>query len=219
MSEPKSNTEIIQNPPASVAVEEYVQRVNDLLDFSRSRQILNNEDATGAVDDLSIIAITTKDLEDRRKEYTGPLRARTDEINAVFKTVSDPLAQADKITRAKLQTYRDEQRRRHDDEEKLNRDKLALAQREMELKGELSPDTNVQPVPVTPAPPKKMEAHMGSAGTRKDWTYEILDFKALPDEYKLADDKKLMAAARAKIAVPGVKAWQVESTRITPKRK
>jgi len=213
-----SNTEIIQSPPASLAIEEFVQRVQELLDYSQKRQILNDEDAKGAVDDLSMIAQTTKALDDRRKEYTAPLREREKDINATFKTVSDPLAQADKITRAKLQAYRDEQRRRHDEEEKLNRDKLELAKREMDLHGELAVDTNVAPVPVTPAPAKKMEAHMGSAGTRLEWTYEITDFKLLPDEYKLPDDKKIMAAARAKIAVPGVRAWQVEKVTITTKK-
>jgi len=216
--EPKSNTEIIQSPPASLAIEEFVQRVRELLDFSQKRVIANDEDAKGAVDDLSMIASTSNALEARRKEYVGPLNARVDEINATFKTVSGPLKDADKLTRAKLQAYRDDQRRRHDEEEKLNRDKLELAKREMDLHGELSPDTNVQPVPVTPAPAKRMEAHMGSAGTRLDWTYEITDFKLLPDEYKLPDDKKIMAAARAKIAVPGVRAFQVESVRITTKK-
>lgn len=212
-----SNTEIIQSPPASIAVTEFVQRVQDLLDYSQKRVIANDEDARGAVDDLSIIAVTTKALDERRKEYTGPLNERVKDINLTFKTVSDPLALADKITRDKLDAYRKEQRRRHDEEEAINQAKADLARREMIAKGEITVDTT--PVPVTPAPPKRMEAHMGSAGTRLDWTYEITDFKLLPDEYKLKDDKKLMAAARAKIAVPGVRTWQVESTRITTKRK
>lgn len=139
MSEPKSNTDIIQSPPASFVVAEFKQRVQELLDYSQKRVIANDEDAVGAVDDLSIIAVTTKALDERRKEYTGPLNERVKDINLTFKTVSDPLALADEITRQKLQTYRDEQKRKHYEEEKLNRDKLELARREMEAKGELAP--------------------------------------------------------------------------------
>lgn len=43
---------------------------------------------------------------------------------------------------------------------------------------------------------------------RNTWDYEIEDFDAVPDEYKVVDDKKVMAVIRAhkgKINIPGIK--------------
>lgn len=43
---------------------------------------------------------------------------------------------------------------------------------------------------------------------RNTWDYEIVDFKKLPDEYKLADDKKIRAVIRAHkgvVNIPGIK--------------
>ncbi|MBU1308799.1 MAG: hypothetical protein KKE30_04605 [Gammaproteobacteria bacterium] len=48
--------------------------------------------------------------------------------------------------------------------------------------------------------------------TRRIWRAEVVDFKALPDEYKLPDMKTLNAIARAKrgaLSIPGVK-WVCE---------
>lgn len=82
----------------------------------------------------------------------------------------------------------------------------AQRKEEEELKKSIEKD----PTNVAVAPPVQEEKVQG-AGTRKTWTYEVEDFEALPDDYKLEDSKALNAIAKAmktKAKVPGVKFYQ-----------
>ena len=70
------------------------------------------------------------------------------------------------------------------------------------------------PVPAAPLPPPPPVKFSGVA-ERKKWYAEVVDFAALPDEYKLPNMAMLNAVAVSKkemAAVPGVKfTWRIES--------
>jgi hypothetical protein len=155
-----------------------------------------------------------KNIEERRKEYVGPLNDKVKVINNLFKTITEPLDEADKITRKKVLDYRAEQERKRLEAEAINQAKLDIAKREMELNGEISPDTDTKPVEVPQAPAKIVRGALGSAGTAKVWKWQVEEFAKIPEQFKTTDDKKILKAVQGGQAIPGIKAWQEETLRV-----
>ncbi len=186
----------------------------EMLRFAEFRVIASTEDVKLATEDLALIAGVKKAVEDKRMEFTTPLNGYLKEINATFKQVSEPLDQANKITRDKVLAYRAEQERKRQEAEAINTEKMELARREAALnEGEITVDLTTVIVP--DAQPAHVFTGTGSMGTAKVWKFEVVDFGLLPNEYKLADLIKIGKVVRAGVAVPGVRSWQEESLRIT----
>jgi len=186
----------------------------EMLRFAELRVVANNEDIKLATEDLALIADARKAVEDLRKEYTIPLNDYLKAVNNTFKLLSDPLTQADKITRNKVLAYRNEQERKRQEAEAINREKMELARREAALhEGQITID--LSPVPVPEATPSNVRTETGDMGTAKVWRFEIIDFTLLPAEYKLPDLVKIGKVIRAGVAIPGVNSWQENTLRIT----
>ena len=208
------STQIVQVPEANVTIESFQEQVDKLLVYSQARVVICDDDAKGATDDLSMMVSLKKNIEERRKEYVGPLNDKVKVINNLFKTITEPLEQADQITRKQVLDYRAEQERQRREAEAINQAKQDIAKREMELNGEISPDTNTTPVEVPQAPAKVVRGALGSAGTAKVWKWQVEDFAKIPDQFKTTDDKKILKAVQGGQAIPGIKAWQEESLRV-----
>lgn len=81
---------------------------------------------------------------------------------------------------------------------------------------EVRPEVPALPVPMPAAPlPPPPPVKFNGVAERKKWYAEVVDFAALPDEYKLPNTTLLNAVAVSKkemAAVPGVKfTWRIES--------
>jgi hypothetical protein len=206
------DTSIIQVPEANVTIESFQEQVKSLLSYSESRVVVCDDDAKGATDDLSVMSSLKKNIDERRQEYVSPLNDKVKVINNLFKTITEPLEQADQITRKQVLDYRAEQERQRREAEAINQAKQDIAKREMELKGEITVDT--KPVEVPQAPAKIVRGALGSAGTAKVWKWQVEDFAKIPDQFKTTDDKKILKAVQGGQAIPGIKAWQEESLRV-----
>lgn len=206
------DTSIIQVPEANVTIESFQEQVDKLLVYSQARVVVCDDDAKGATDDLSVMSSLKKNIEERRKEYVSPLNDKVKVINNLFKTITEPLDEADKITRKKVLDYRAEQERQRREAEAINQAKQDLARREMELKGEITVDT--KPVEVPQAPAKVVRGALGSAGTAKVWKWQVEDFAKIPDQFKTTDDKKILKAVQGGQSIQGIKAWQEETLRV-----
>jgi hypothetical protein len=207
------DTQIVQIPEANVTIESFQEQVATLLKYSEDRIVACDDEAKKATDDIKMMATLSKTIDERRKEYVGPLNDKVKSINNLFKTITEPLDQADQITRKKVMDYRAEQESKQAEAKKINQDKIDLARREMALNGEISPDTNTTPVEV-PQVAKFTRGSIGTAGTAKEWKWEVEDFTKIPDQFKTTDDKKILKAIQAKQSIPGIKAWQEEKLRV-----
>ncbi len=176
-----------------------------LLKYAEARVINADSDAKAATEDLSLISNLKKAIAKKRNEWLTPIKEKLDAVDGVFKSLSTPLDQADKITRNKITAYRQEQERKAREAEEINRLRMEAARKEMELKGELTESVNL--VEVVPVPRKTIRTEVGSAGMRDNWKLiEITDFTLLPDEYKIADVIKLGKVIRAGLHnIPGCK--------------
>ncbi len=197
--------------PAVFALSEQIQ---GLLHFAEARTITCAEDMIKATEDMGLIKSLGKALEEKRKEYTGPIDQHLKEVREKFKVFTEPLARADRITQEKMLTYRHECQRKAAEAAEINRMREEAARREAAL-------NNAPPVPVekveAPAPaPAHVYTEVANAGITKTRKYRITDFAALPDEYKMENSVLLNKVTRAGIpAIPGVTFYFEEGIRIT----
>jgi hypothetical protein len=208
-------TSIVQSPAPALVLTSMREQALSLLQFSRDRTVKSLEDTKVATEDLSIIANSKKVLEAKRKEYVTPLNDQVKLINDTFKLVSEPLNEADKITRDKVLAFRAEQERLRREAEEINQAKLDLAQREAALnQGAFTVDTT--PVEVAPEQPKHINTDFGTAGTMTVRKWELEDLSKVPIDYLMIDAAKVGKVVRAGIpSIPGIRIFEDQSLRVT----
>jgi len=108
----------------------------------------------------------------------------------------EPVIEADKITRAKWQEFTNEQALIKAKQEEINNLRIEATRKEAELSGtgEIKEETVL--IPVIEAP-KRTRTEMGTASQKQNWTYEVINFALLPDDYKLPNTAALNALARS----------------------
>jgi hypothetical protein len=196
--DPKGTKAIIQiKPEEDPTYAALVSEVAALCRYADMRVIKTPEDAKAATDDLNLIRKLTKSIEDLRNKYVRPINEHVKTINDQFKNLSIPLSQADKTTQAKILAYQAEVKRKAEEAEEINRQKLELARKEAALNGtgEITIDTT--PV-IVPEVVNTVRTETATVGVRSNWKAEVVDFAALSDEFKLADMVTLNALARSR---------------------
>lgn len=185
-----------------------------LLDYAKQRTIAGQDDMKLASDDLTIISRLKKAMEERRKELLLPHQNEIKIINDMFKDLMEPVNQADTITREKMTSFNREQSRIRQEQEEINRMRLEAAQKEASLNnGELS--ESVQLIDVSPEVSTKVSSDLGTTGTVKVRKWEIVNFSAIPDEYKLIDAGKVTKLVKAGIgSIPGIRIYEDEILRV-----
>lgn len=206
MAEETTTTLVKVKPEADAEVIAFHNEALRLQEYATARVIATAEDLKPATDDLSIIAKLKKALEEKRKEYVKPLQDHVKEINDAFKTLMQPIEEADRITRSKILAFQAEQDRIRREQEEINRLRLEAAQAEMKLKGEITESVNL--VEVSPEAPKRVSTDMGAVGQRMIKKWELVDMSLVPEEYKILDSAKITKVVKAGIpSIPGIKIW------------
>lgn len=172
-----------------------------LYQVAQARIISKNDDLKPATDDLAIIAKGKKIILEIKKECLAPHKYKVDIINQAFAAIMEPLEAAERITKDKVKEFH-----------AIEDQKIALARREAEAKGGEVTVEFQEPVP------ERTRTAQGTVGMVDRWTYEVVDFSILPDEYKVADHAQLSAIARShhdKKPVSGVRFFNDPTVRTT----
>ncbi len=216
--EVETNIAIIKvEPGRDKAVVALLAEVNKLIACAESKVITDDLSVRSATEDLSRIAKLKKAIEDKRREYVNPINEHLKVVNEAFKTVTNPLEQADKIIRAKILAYRQEQERKAREVEEINRLRLEAAQKEMALKGELTESVNLVETPL--APPAHVRTEAGDLGTTKIKKWRLFDFSKVPDQYKQLNEVLIGKMVRAGIpgGIPGIEIYEEAILKISAK--
>ena len=194
-------------PSSDIEVIAFYNEAIKIRDYAEKRIIIIADDLKPATDDLSLIAKLKKALEDKRKEYVKPLQDHTKAINDAFKILIEPIEIADKITREKILAFQAKQNLIRQEQEEINRLRMEAAQKEMELKGEITEPVNL--VEVAPPTPTHIRTDMGMVGQRMIRKYRIINFVLLPDQYKIENSALLNKVVKAGIpSIPGVEIYE-----------
>ena len=215
----ENRTAIINiNPGIDQAVIALQREISIIQQFADSRTITTAEDVKLATDDLSLIAKLKKAIEDKRKEYVGPINEHLKQVNDAFKLMAGPLESADRVTRGKVMEYRQKQEALRLEAEAINRQKEELAHREATFNGTGEVTIDTTPVVVPPAPPAHVRTDVGTLGTMKVKKWEVEDITKVPAEYLQVDAVAVGKLVRAGIKnIAGIRIWEEETLKISTK--
>lgn len=202
-----------------------LQRQNtDLVATATVLTISDDEAAMVASAVLSNVANTKKTMEKQRVFFTAPLNEQVKKINELFKSLSKPLDDADKILRDKVGTYqaqkREESRRLQEEVDRQARELQEQLRKEREAEqaqldkmaeaaGVEAPRLDVPTVtaPVF-APP---QVKFGATSTRKVWTFEVVDALSVPRAYLDVNETRIRSAVNSGVReIAGVRIFEKE---------
>jgi hypothetical protein len=194
-------------PPTASALFTLYQEAAGLLDYAKKRVIASNADLKPATDDLAIILTCRKAMEARKAEIVGPMRAELDQFYQAFNDLMAPVLEAEKVTKSKVAEFDQEQRRKAAEARRIEDEKARLAREEAALNGTGEITVPLETAPSPPPVPERTRTDMGTMYGRDNWKARVVDFKALPDEYKLPNEPLLNTYARThkgEGSIPGV---------------
>jgi len=165
-----------------------------------------NINSIKAVDKASIFLKKVRDvesnIEQKRLKITKPLNQSLKEINNTFKQLKEPLIEARTYLTRKIIDWKTIEQKRLEVEETRRR----KIQEAHEAKGH-----EVKAPIVLERPENKI----GNTQTRKVWTFEVVDFSKLPNEYKSLDQVAVNQAIRNGIKeIKGLRIYQEEKLSI-----
>ncbi len=199
---------VLVKPEANIEVIAFYNQALSLRDFAKARIITCNDDLKPASDDLIIIRKVKKAMEEKRKEYLKPFQDHVKETNDAYKTLMEPIEEADKITANKMLAFDVEQKRKIREAEAIETERLALARREEELTGEHTID--LTPVDKPEAVPERVRTGMGMTGQRDNWKWEVIDVTQVPREYLMINAGMLtpiVKASKGRLVIPGIRIY------------
>lgn len=215
------------NINVSINTQEELKKTADvpaLVKKAEGLTITNQEQYTLAGDILKEIKTRIKELDDERKKITKPLDDAKKAVMNLFKPPTELLEKAEVKVKTSMLAHTEEQERKAREEEKRLRE---IAEKEAErqrkaleakiMRAESSGKTekaeelreqieNIA-IPDIPVVAPAIETPKGIS-YRDKWTAEVVDFKALPDEYKIANQQaldKVAQATKGALTIPGVK--------------
>lgn len=159
-----------------------------------------------AVEFLKQIKLHYAKIESARVFLTKPLNEHLHKINVEFKKTTQPLEQAEALVKKGMIAYRnspeflDAERNRLEIEREARQ---AIREGDSPRLTELADEHAA----ASAAAPKKVETATGEARFRKTLKWELVDLEVLPAGYWTPDEKKIAAAVKAGMAIPGVKTW------------
>ena len=203
----------VTTPETDVAVISLVEQANKYLEYAERRVVSDPESVKDATKDLSLIANTKRAIEKKRKEYVDPLNEQVKEINTFFKTLTEPITEADKITRNKVLDYNREIERQRQEAQRIEDEKFRLAQEEMKLKGEITVD--LTPIEKPAETPNRVRTDVGLTSKMVIRKWELEDITKVPVEYLKVDEVAIGKLVRAGIkSITGIKIWEEETLQV-----
>jgi len=216
-------------PPALVTIERQVGKpapellplyleAAGLLQFAKARVIATAEDLKPATNDLAIIATCKKAMFARKDELVGPMKAKLDLVNQAFNDIMFPVLEADRLTRAQVTKFDNDQRARAAEAKRIEDEKTRLAREEAAFTGTGEFDVPLGTIEEVAPPPERTRTDLGTLGGRDNWKARVVDFKLLDDQWKLPNESLLNSHARStkgERPIPGVEFY---NDRITTMR-
>jgi len=164
-----------------------------------------------------IVNAKIKELDSQRKEITIPIDQAKKKVMELFKKPMDTCKQVLDICDVLMIAYTDmQEKKRKEDQDKLDR-QAEKKRKELEAKAEAKraegkeekaeqyEEKAAEVLPPVAAP--RVEKPKGISYTERYYG-DVIDFKALPDEYKMVEQSKInkvMQATKGTIPIPGVK--------------
>lgn len=185
--------------PVKRALAKFGPMVDGLLAEAEALQVEDDASQEDAVRLMADARHLEKDLERHRKDVLAPHKTFVESVNALVRRFTDPLKLVPKDLKAKTSAYTTRKRIEQQEREKAAREERERLQKQIEeeakAKGVEAPP---MPPPVIQEPTQKVtRTEAGSAHTRMEWTFRVLDARQIPLDYLLPPE--LIAAGEEKV--------------------
>jgi len=219
--EPEVSIELLEYTPDQIEdmVELATKKFGKFAEeLKRLREIAKGfkvEDDAAEKEALEMIGKVKKFLkagESERKVIIGPSKMFFDSINRFWKPYKDIGADIERILKRGLGQYMAKKELERKEREKKEAEAAAALQAKLDAEAEEKGLEKVE-VKIVKEKKDKKEVVRSSSGTaahtRKNWTFEVLDFSKVPDQYKVLDRVKVNSAIKAGIReIPGLEIKQ-----------
>ncbi len=163
-----------------------------VLEIAKNRAITTLEESQAANNDLALMSKLTKVMNAKLKALLDPHKTETDSIRDTYKYLMAPIIEANSITKSKMLAFDTKQRQIQQEQERINQQKMATAQAEMNLKGELTESVNL--VEVAKAP-ERVKTELGTSFKTDRWKYRIVNLDLVPREWMIPAHDMLSSRA------------------------
>ena len=210
----------LQTLPVEQAIQESREQSLSLVEKAQSLVVENQEEADLANILLKRINAGIKAIEAKRMEVIRPQREAMQNLNDMFRPITDAAKKAMADLKQRLMDYRLREQQRIAAEQAAAEE---AAQKELERRQKIQASheerghkvkEDVAPVAIEQVAPLQ-----DSTTVQKRWTFDVLDVKKLPREYLLVDKVAIRDAMRKAVRedtiddfnVPGVRFYQKET--------
>jgi len=156
--------------------------------------IKSDADIVKAAEFLVFVKDKINSLEDERQLYTKPINESLKRLNSRFKSLTEPLKEAERAVKDAIIKYKAER-----EEQRLkDQDKLQKKNGDMNIA-------------LIDSVPDIVESKSGEIRTTRRWVFEIVEVNKVPKEYLMIDSDKVNEAISEGIRnIPGLKIYQKE---------
>ena len=194
---------IVVYPRGETPYRDFLLEVLDLVNGSTAIVVTNNAESKVATDYLGAVKDRRVAIWAFKADLLAPLRQRNTDINDALKELLDPLDTTKKFLDGLILAFNEAERQKVRQAEDIERKRRELA----ELEGKPAP----APTPLPAQPQAVTRGEHTQSGERLITKYKVVDFAALPDDFKMQDTGKLTKAIKAggmSLTIPGVRIFQ-----------
>ena len=156
--------------------------------------IKSDVDLVKAVEFLVQVKNRLKELEEERQTYTKPINESLSKLNVKFKSLTNPLKEAERGVKDAVLVYRKEKEEHRQIEE-----------------AKLQKKNGNENITLPDVVPDIIESKSGEIRTRKTWTFKVIEEKSIPRAYMMIDEKKVKEAIRnGERKIKGLEIYQEE---------
>lgn len=154
-------------------------------------------------------------IESERKEILAPSQEFTRAVNALCKSLTDPLTAAEATLKGKISQYQARAELERRERERKAREAAEELQRKLDAEAkQKGVEAPTVPTPIVPEVKRPVRTEAGTSYQVRRWICEITDPEAVPREYcmpvqRLLDDAVKMGAR----AIPGCNIREITETR------
>ncbi len=211
--EPKTSSAVLDPRVAKYQFDQYLDMVTDMVESAKSHVVTDADSNEKAVAMAGQAKAITNKIEKLRKSIVDAPNQFVKAVNNFAKQYTGKLSDIESNLKAKINRYQVEQQRARIEAQKRADEEAKKLQ---ELVNQESKQAGIEPVQVSaPVIPVQTVTRTdnGSASLRKVWTWKLIDLKAVPDEYKVVNDKAINQAVKAGIRnIPGIDIYEESQT-------
>jgi hypothetical protein len=194
----------------------YEPKINRLVAEAKALEVTDQKTSAQAIDLGKACRDASKAIEDVRKRFKQPALDYGRELDKLAKGYTSRFKEIETGLKAKLQGFaaQEELKRRKAEE--------AARQAQAELQAKLDKEAQangveavVLPDLVQPATKTSLKGETGVVRIRKNWTFEVQDYRKLPIEFLMPNEAIINAAIASGIReIPGLRISQKETISI-----